>query len=150
MIDNNIQIATVFEDDVRFHKDWNKLAPAYLNGTPDNFDLLYMGGQIDYMMDGHIIMSPTFCTHSYVITLDGAKKLYKLLTECQSGVRTIDCMLLDVMKDVLMNKLSGFIWYTWNGTHFPDPFASADPDWAKRNTGLVFQDPKFESDVRIW
>lgn len=150
IIENNIKIATVFEDDVRFHKDWEKLAPAYFKITPGEFDLLYLGGQIDFMMDGHVIMSPTFCTHAYTITLDGAKKLYKLLTECPKGVRTIDCMLLDLMKEVLQNKLQNFRWYVWNGTYFPDPFATADPDWAKRNTGLVFQDPKFESDVRIW
>mgnify|MGYP006266412641 CR=1 FL=1 len=150
MIDDKIEIATVFEDDVRFHKDWEKLAPAYFKITPGDFNLLYLGGQIDHFIEGHVIMTPTFCTHSYTITLAGATKLYKLVTRCPHGVRTIDCMLLDVMKQVLMNKISGFIWYVWNGTYFPDPFATADPDWAKRNTGLVFQDPKFISDVRIW
>jgi GR25 family glycosyltransferase involved in LPS biosynthesis len=152
MINNNIKVATVFEDDVCFHKDWKTLAPAYLDITPGNFELLYLGGQIDYMMDGNVIMTPTFCTHAYVITLEGAKKLYKLLTECPRGVATIDCMLLELMKQVVFGGVEPphFIWYTWNAIMFPDPFALADPDWAKRNTGLVFQDPKFVSDVRIW
>jgi GR25 family glycosyltransferase involved in LPS biosynthesis len=150
MINNNIKVATVFEDDVCFHKDWERLAPAYMNITPSNFNLVYLGGQIDFMMEGNVIMTPTFCTHSYIITLEGASKLYDLLTTCPKGVRTIDCMLLEIMKQVLIHNLDVFTWYTWNATMFPDPFALADPDWAKRNNGLVFQDPKFESDVRIW
>lgn len=152
MIDSNIKIATVFEDDVCFHKDWARLSKAYLEITPNNFDLLYLGGQIDYMMSGNVLMTPTFCTHAYVITLEGAKKLYKLLIECPKGVRTIDCMLLDLMKQVVFYNVEPvpFVWYTWNATMFPDPIAVADPDWAKRNHGLVFQDARFESDVRIW
>jgi len=152
IIDNNVAIATVFEDDVCFHKDWSILAKSYFEITPKNFDLIYLGGQIDYMMPGNVLMTPTFCTHAYVITLEGAKKLYKLLLEAQLGVKTIDCMLLGLMKSVVFENVDPvpFIWYTWNATMFYDPFASADPDWAKRNNGLVFQDPKFISDVRIW
>ena len=151
IIENNIEICTVFEDDVCFHKDWNILAEKYIQATPNDYDILYIGSQIDFMIDSHIIVTPVFCTHSYVITLEGAKKLYKLVMNYEKGIYTIDCMIIDFMKEYLMKKSpKPFTWYVWNGTMFHDPRAEKDPDWKKRNAGLVFQDASFISDVRIW
>lgn len=150
-----IKITTVFEDDVQFHKNWNELAPQYYNNTPSDYEILYLGSQIDAPLESleklHIIRAPVFCTHAYVITLEGAKKLYNLLLNSPLGVKTIDCLIIDMMK-VHMHFQTDipFNWYVWNGRPFKDPIADIDPDWAKRNSGLVFQDPQFESDVRIW
>jgi GR25 family glycosyltransferase involved in LPS biosynthesis len=44
----NIPYATVFEDDVMFHKDYEKLAPAFYEATPKDFHMCYLGSQIDY------------------------------------------------------------------------------------------------------
>lgn len=152
IIEQNLDFATVFEDDVQFHYMWNALASKYFNGTPkDYYDLLYMGSQIEYMLNSHILRTPVFCTHAYLITQAGARACLAALLEAKEGVRTIDCMLIDIMKnDLLKRAPAPFKWYVWNGTLFPDPEAKKDAGWAKRNTGLVFQDVQFESYVRQW
>lgn len=151
MIEEKTPFATVFEDDVCFHARWHELAPRYFDSTPKDFDILYMGSQMDHWIDGHIIQTPVFCTHAFIITLNGAKKIYDLLLKDPSGVRTIDCMLIDHMKaTVFRNIPCPFEWYVWNGLKFPDQQAMNDPHWAKRNTGLVFQDVYLGTDVRPW
>lgn len=151
IIKDNIKVATIFEDDVQFHKDWQELAPEYLRATPANFDLIYLGSQIDYMQAANILVTPVFCTHAYTITLAGAAKLYDFLVNHPDGVKTIDCMIIEYMKAVVFEGAApSIIWYVWNATMFEDEVTKADPDWAKRNHGLVFQDPQFISDVRIW
>jgi GR25 family glycosyltransferase involved in LPS biosynthesis len=151
IVDNNIEFATIFEDDIQYHEKWDLLAPKYFEATPKDYELLYMGSQIDYMVKSHILRTPVFCTHAYLITLEGARILLKALLEAPMGVRTIDCMLIDMMKDNVFKQLPcPFKWYVWNGTLFPDAAARLDPSWAKRNSGLVFQDARYGSLVRPW
>lgn len=151
IIDKKLPMAVVFEDDVCFHSVWHQLAPRYWDATPKEFDVLYIGSQIDWYIDGHIIKTPVFCTHAYVITLQGATLLYDTLLKDPAGVRTIDCMLIDHMKRHVFRKVTcPFDWYVWNGMPFPEKDALADPHWAKRNTGLVFQDVSLGTYVRPW
>lgn len=153
IITENIPFATVFEDDIKFHKDWNRLAPLYFRNTPSDYDILYFGSQIDYMIDGYIVVTPVFCTHAYFITLEGAKRMYEMCLRNPRGTKTIDCMIIDEMKHAFytgMQYKPPFQWYVWNGTHFPDPYVLTDPDWEKRNAGLVFQDPSLGTFVRPW
>jgi GR25 family glycosyltransferase involved in LPS biosynthesis len=152
MMDENIPYATVFEDDVEFHYMWNTLASAYYECTPKDFDILYLGSQLDADVPGHVSVAPVFCTHAYIITLQGAKKLYDLCLRNKKGTSTIDCMLIDHMKQTFISqgKHHPFVWYVWNGTSFYDPRATKSKDWAKRNTGLVFQDVDFGTFVRPW
>ena len=151
IVDNNIAYATIFEDDISFHKLWDKLASKYFEATPKDCDLLYMGSQIDYMVGSHILRTPVFCTHAYLITLEGARACLDALLKAELGVRTIDCMLIDMMKDAVFKQLPcPFKWFVWNGTLFPDRAATEDGAWAKRNSGLVFQDFKWGSFVRQW
>lgn len=46
IIDNNIKISNIFEDDVCFHPEYNKLSYQYINYTPKDFDILFIGNQI--------------------------------------------------------------------------------------------------------
>lgn len=150
IIDNNIELATILEDDVCFHYDWHTLAPQYYSITP-NYDILYLGSQLDYLIQGEVVRVPVFCTHAYVITLKGAKILYDLLLNDANGVSTIDCMLIDYMKKAVFQGAGApFEWFAWSGLRFPDPTIQGHKEWAKRNTGLVFQDPAFGTDVRPW
>lgn len=156
IIEAGLPFATIFEDDVCFHAGWHALAPQYFAATPTDYHLLYLGSQIDYFMTagGHpaaIQRTPVFCTHAYVITQEGARICYDKLMKDPAGVRTIDCMLIDHMKrDLCTGVPAPFQWYAWNGLPFLDPRATTDPDWAKRNTGLVFQDVAWGSLVRPW
>jgi len=151
MVDNRIPFATVFEDDVFFHSAWQTLAPKYFEATPKDYDLLYIGSQIELMVQSHILRTPVFCTHAYIITLEGAERCLAALLKHPDGVSTIDCMLINYMKAAIFKKKPcPFTWYVWNGTLVPDPAAAADPSWAKRNHGLVFQDASMGSFVRPW
>jgi GR25 family glycosyltransferase involved in LPS biosynthesis len=151
IIDNDIPFAVVFEDDVDFHEKWHELAKEYWKHTPRDFHVLYLGSQIHTMFPENIIVSPVYCTHAYMITLDGAKRLYELYTKSRFGVRTIDSFFTDHMKFAHSTGYVEvpFIWYVWNATMFPDKNAS-NSKWAKRNHGLVFQDADLGTDVREW
>ncbi len=141
----------IFEDDVFFHCRWKELSPQLWEYSPKDFDLLYLGSQIEYPMEGgDIYPAPVFCTHAYIIKRSSISKIYDLIINDPKGVSTIDCMLINHMWDKLSGKPEKFRWYVWSSERFPDPVAKENKDWAKRNSGFVFQDYKFESDVRQW
>lgn len=151
IIINNIEKAVVFEDDVFFHKDWDELAPEYWTASPQNFDILYLGSQIELRIHGDICQVPVYCTHAYVITKDGAQKLYNHLLSKKAfpkGICAIDSCLIETMWKTVHGQKPSFTWYVWNGLQYPDPKASEDKEWAKRNSGLVFQDPAWGTFVK--
>jgi len=141
IIEKQIPITTIFEDDILFHHKWETLAPAYFKNTPNNYDILYLGSQFEAISNFHIDKIPVYCLHAYVITLEGAKKLYDLVLKNDLGVYTIDCMLLDFMKE------NAFNWAVWNGYKFYPPNNRMSDQWAIRNHGLVYQDEVFGSDI---
>jgi GR25 family glycosyltransferase involved in LPS biosynthesis len=148
MIKENIERVTVFEDDVRFHSEWHNIVDRFIQNTPDDFDILYIGSQMDMHSPYAITVVPVYCTHAYVITLAGAKKILNLILNTTNGVYTIDCMLIKYMYEHMQNqKFQPFIWYVWNATMIPDKGKTDKPSVDKRNCGLVFQDDQFESEV---
>lgn len=161
IIQNNIDIATIFEDDVHFHPHWNVLSQRYYNNTPKNFDIIFIGNQIN-PKNPKISTSSTFCTHAYVVTLEGAKRLFKALITWDyqnfkyyqpgwnlNGLYNIDIMIKNIQDRTLTKKIKPlFTWYCWNGTYHPCdynrlPLRGND----NRNTGLVFQCDIFGSTV---
>lgn len=151
VIDEKLPRAVVFEDDVLFHARWKELAPRYYGQTPKPFDILYMGAQMDYMIHEEVGRVPVYCTHAYMITLEGATKLYNMLTRFPRGMRTIDCMLIDLMREHVHrfpNRKPPFTWYVWNGLKHPEMHMLQDEHWGKRNHGLVYQDFALGTDVK--
>lgn len=153
IIDCEIARACIFEDDVVFHSKWKELAPAYYAKTPKDWDVLFMGSQMEFESRSHIDRGPVFCLHAYCVTLNGARKLYDLVMNSRTreagGIYTIDTML----KVHMETRAPQFDWYVWNGSFFPDEArdnASGGSGWTKRNQGLVFQDVRFGSDVRAY
>ena len=150
IITNEIPYATIFEDDVIFHKDYADLAPAFYEGTPKNFDYIYLGCQLDnpgaYM---EITNAPAFCTHALFFTLEGAKKLKKFLLNFPEGISTIDCMIHKTVSNTPKKDMP-FVYYAWNALKFHDPARFMPKDWTKRNIGLVFQDYDLGTFVRPW
>ena len=158
IIDNNIPLATVFEDDVHFHPQWKELSEQYWNETPKDFDNLFIGNSLDSCLlnspSNKINTESTYCTHAYIITNNGAKDMLNAMLNwdykdfCHvtrgntlSGLYPIDIMIKDIQNKVLSGKIpSQFIWYCWNGTHYPcdnNRLPVKGNDF--RNTGLVFQ-----------
>jgi GR25 family glycosyltransferase involved in LPS biosynthesis len=148
IIDQGIPIACVFEDDVLFHSRWKELSSVYFTKTPTDWDVLFMGSQLEFASRTHIDRGPVFCLHAYCLTLEGAHKLYNLVMRARTrdggGIFTIDTML----KVHMETANPSFNWYVWNGAFFPDPSREMKCGWTKRNQGLVFQDVKLGSDVR--
>lgn len=159
IIDNNIQFATIFEDDVWFHPDWDTLSVEYYNETPNDWDIIFIGNGLDSCRNVNIITpkittESCWCTHAYMITLEGCKKLlnslinwdYRNFDHCTrgktiSGLYAIDIMIKDIQNNIISKKCSQlFNWYSWDGTKYPYklnllPVVGNDA----RNTGLVFQ-----------
>lgn len=149
MMTHNIQQAVIFEDDVMFHSEWHELAPKYFQMTPCEFDVLFMGTQLDFGVDTEVARVPTYCLHAYVLTLHGAKLLYERVTRCPRGVRTIDCMLIEDMRGhVYRGDQLPFRWWVWNGLKHAEPGMLKHRHWGKRNMGLVYQDVELGTDVK--
>jgi GR25 family glycosyltransferase involved in LPS biosynthesis len=151
-------IFTIFEDDVVFHSNWSELAPLYSIKTPSDFDILFMGNQLQIINpDGnltsilsnkHVCRVPSFCLHAYVITKRGAKKIYDAVLAYPGGIYTIDLMLFDMMRELNGSKCP-FNWYCWNVAKFFHCEKHNGEELLNfhrvRNNGLVFQNHLFES-----
>ena len=148
IVASGVPFACVFEDDVLFHRHWSRLAPTYFDFTPTDYDILFLGSQIVVEGTGLARRVPGYCTHAYLITNQGARRLRSLLLEDPDGVATIDIMLIHHQwQDHIGSRPAPFTWYAWDGATFPDARAAGHPRWEIRNTGLVFQDFAFGSDV---
>jgi hypothetical protein len=162
---NNIEVCTIFEDDVFFHPDWKMLASRYYDNTPKNFDIIFIGNQIDECRNTNNIPKinscSNFCTHAYIITIKGAQKLLTYLLNWDynerhvekcvghplTGLFTIDVMIKNIQDRMNKGKLKKCInWYCWNGTNFKCNFNKLPLKGNDvRNSGLVFQSDNFIS-----
>jgi len=169
IVDENIELATVFEDDVWFHPMWKTLSEEYIRETPTDYDILFIGNGLDSCRYGantkKITNESCWCTHAYVITKQGAQKLldsllnwdYKNFNHASrgktlDGLYAVDIMIKNTQDRILSKQLPElFKWYCWNGTMYPykeDLFPLSYN--AARNTGLVFQNAdEFPSTVTI-
>jgi GR25 family glycosyltransferase involved in LPS biosynthesis len=146
IIDHQIPYATIFEDDVLFHPEWDMLASLYYEDTPKDFDVVFYGNQLDAPSYKMIDQVPTYCLHAYGITLEGAQKIYDLFTKRSGGVYTIDCMFNHTMRE----RPTPYTYYIWNGVPYaPKEAYSQNPYWRVRNTGLVFQDENLGTDIGL-
>jgi hypothetical protein len=154
--DEQIPIATVFEDDILFHTDWATLAPQYFSATPNDYDICFLGAQFEFPSQYHIDRGPVFCLHAYAITHTGAQRLldYVLspLPESQGGpggIYTIDTMLKVAMERRPSHPPPPFQWYVWNALFYSCPIRSSMTlHWRKRNSGLVYQNEAMGTDIR--
>jgi glycosyl transferase family 25 len=161
IIDKNIPLATVFEDDVHFHPEWKTLCQTYYTLTPSNFDLLYIGNGLDscrqitnHNLIDKISTESVWCTHAYVITHAGAKKVLDSIINWDyknfhhgsrgkglNGLYNVDIILKDTQNKINSGIIPrSYIWYSWNGTKYPcnNNILPVTGNNA-RNTGLVFQ-----------
>jgi hypothetical protein len=141
IIDNNLQIATIFEDDIIFHKNWNALAYKYYEITPNDFDMIYIGQHCGKGFNSHVAKDfPIYALHAFIITLDGAKYLYNKIINDPDGVWTSDCMIFKYMSNKHSEKDEFLTWYIWNSDMFPDNTYSKHPTHGNKDGGLVFQE----------
>lgn len=158
IIDEKIEIATIFEDDVYFHPKWSDLCNEYWKNTPSDFDIVLIGNGIQTLYGKNpmpkVCSIPAWCLHAYIISYEGAKRLLNAILNWDyksfyhhirgrtlTGLYPLDIMLVDIKQNIICGKIPKLInWYVWNGTHYPcadnsQEYLKPDP----RNTGLVFQ-----------
>jgi len=161
IIDNQIQESNVFEDDIFFIKNWETLSKEYYNETPPDYDIIFIGNEMSNPNEVPKISDAScFCTHAYIIKLEGAKKMLHLLlnwdkevTKINTGLYNIDNMIRDIQDRIKYNGLHyKFKWYCWNGTCYQGVFNNytklLNNGPFKRNCGLVFQNTRFKTTVK--
>lgn len=144
MIHHRIPVATVFEDDILFHPEWDTLAPTYFSQTPDDWDMIYLGCQMDFKSPYHIDIGPAYCTHAMVLTLNAATALYRLVSQPETHLYTID----NLFHDLQASRRFPIHYYIWNAQSFPCAAAHMPRGWDRRNHGLVFQDENMGSYIK--
>ena len=164
---NKIPIATIFEDDILFHPDWEILAPKYYENTPKDFHIIYMGNQIDECKFENnvprINKKSCFCMHALLVSYEGAVRALKLIldwdykstyaTECMGrhadGLTNCDIILKNYQDRIIAGKINKniFKWYCWNGTKNKCEYNKLPLNNNRncRNTGIVFQNNDFLS-----
>ena len=168
IIDHDIKIATIFEDDVYFHPQWETLSSEYYKDTPSDYDIIFIGNSVDTLRLGtplpdKILTESCFSLQCYTVTLEGAKKLlssclnwrYDLFNEMYAGQNIHGLYVIDIIikfTQILtnLNKIERpFTWYCWNGTIYPCEFNIIPLSrYNIANTGLVFQAlDKFQTTV---
>lgn len=146
IIDQKIPYTNIFEDDVLFHKDFKTLAKLYWDKTPQNFDFIYIGNEINNKTNlQEIVSEPTNCLHALLFTLQGAIKLKNLILFNSMGIHTIDVLIQYL---TIYNK--ELIHYLWNAIKFHDPKRYMMGTFTRRNNGLVYQDYQFETDISTY
>lgn len=146
MIEQNIPYALVVEDDILFHPMWKNLAEHYYTQTPSDWELIYMGCQIEFNTSFHVDSGQVYCTHAMLLTNNGARKLYDTIVKNPPhGIYTIDNMIHDLQKENRLNVS----YYVWNGRMYQSTVGSSmGKGWDRRNSGLVFQDDKLGSYIK--
>jgi glycosyl transferase family 25 len=154
IIQNNIPVATIFEDDVHFHPEWETLSKHYYDLTPKDYEVLFMGNQLNSCLVpqkdiSEITTEYCYCMHAYVVTLEGAKKMLDTILHYKlgKGLCEVDCILFNLIRYNKKNDLPHpFTFYSWNGTKYPCSYNKITKDNC-RNTGLVFQNLAFVSQI---
>jgi GR25 family glycosyltransferase involved in LPS biosynthesis len=134
MIDENVPYRMFFEDDVIAHLDLpNGLGQKFWDATPKDFDVLYLGSMlpnnptvIGKTLDDPnniIIDLPVFCLHAYILTLEGAKKLWALAKETIATEKHLVMLDMQLVKWQLDKKIK---WCVWNATWIQKSYPTFD------------------------
>ncbi len=153
MIDDGIPYRIFFEDDALGHLDLPRgLGQRFWDATPKDFHILYMGNMMSMNNpalnhpDKIVVKSLTYCLHTYMLTLEGAKHLWRLAQEWNSNGYPLNAIDIQLVFWQNENKLK---WYCWNGTWIQKSFPTFDeglpwqafPDIITpvKDTGLFWQ-----------
>lgn len=152
MIDNSIEDALIFEDDLYFHKDWKTLGKLLLSATPSNVDMIYLGHHtVNISVSGDVAMYPVFCLNAYYLTYKGAQKLYSYIVNSEMvDPVAVDNMIYGMQQDILSQVPTdprALVWTCWNSSKYPDPIAQDKIAPSQRfvDQGFVFQEARLDT-----
>ena len=135
----------VFEDDVLPHPDVARLGELWWQETPRDFDILYLGNQLDAKhVVGKVAVAECFCTHAFLVTRDGARKmLARIEKNVASGIDKGDILLIKWQQAATIRH---YAWFARDSVPLPYPVSNAifdvlpvDVIWSGRDTGLFYQ-----------
>lgn len=72
----------IFEGNIHFHKDFEKLFPLYLNKIPKDYDVVFLGAEFE-KTDYNIDTTPLYSAFATLISPSGAKK-YKSIDDLKN------------------------------------------------------------------
>jgi hypothetical protein len=153
MINDGVSYRIFFEDDALGHLDLpHGLGQKFWDATPKDFHMLYMGNMMNPNdpelndPDRLVVKVPSYTTHAYMLTLEGAKHLWKLANDTNQTGQPLSVLDVQIVQWQLEGKL---IWYCWNGTWTQKSFPTFDeglpwqafPDviLPQKDTGLFWQ-----------
>jgi GR25 family glycosyltransferase involved in LPS biosynthesis len=153
MIEEGAPYRIFFEDDVLGHLDLpNGLGQKFWDATPKDFDILYLGNMINphdpVLADPNalVVRAPTYCLHAYMLTLEGAKRLWALAKELIAKGIPIITVDIQLVRWIVEEKIKS---YCWNGTWIQKSYPTYDqglpwqafPDiiMLQKDTGLFWQ-----------
>ncbi len=118
VIQNNIEKAIILEDDIEFHEDFQKLASIYYKYTPKDFEIIYLGSKnISKVNSPEIILTvPIKGNYAYLITLEGAKKIFHILIS--QPILKFEDVLYNYMTCDLNERVVPIEWFVWNENIF--------------------------------
>jgi GR25 family glycosyltransferase involved in LPS biosynthesis len=162
MVEESIPFLTIFEDDCLPHKELGKgLGQTFWNATPKDFDIVYLGNAMNpndpLLKDPHtfVVPVPSFSLHSYILSLEGAKKILSFLKEFNSNINP-----LETLQDhfIQWQKNKSINLYCWNGTWQQKSYPTYDGGlpWRafqdiitpQKDTGLIWTNIRLGSTVR--
>ena len=109
IIESEDEIALVLEDDVNFKPEFETSLKTISESTPENFDILFIGGTYEggaYSLGIYkpeFAMKNAFTTEAYIISKSGAAKLIELVDNKKSTSCNVDWYLHNVGKKNLIN-----------------------------------------------
>ena len=112
IIESEEEIALVLEDDVKFKPAFETTLKTITESTPEDFDILFIGGTYEGGLTTNGIYKPEFAkknaftTEAYIISKTGAAKLIELVDNKKSTSCNVDWYLHNVGKKNLINYYS--------------------------------------------
>lgn len=73
----------IFEENIRFHKDFNILFPLYLEKIPKDYDVVFLGAEF-HKSEYHIDRVPIYSAFATLISASGSKK-YKSIEDLKDS-----------------------------------------------------------------
>lgn len=114
IVEEEEQIALVLEDDVNFKPGFEISLQSILQLTPEDFDILFIGGTYEGGTYNPGIYKPEFArknaftTEAYIISKNGAAKLIELVDNKKSTSCNVDWYLHNLGKKNLINYFAHY------------------------------------------
>jgi GR25 family glycosyltransferase involved in LPS biosynthesis len=144
VVKEELPCVVIAEDDVMFSNNFPKLFENILRDIPKNYDIIFIGWQ-EVWQNGKKVKKVNkfykhdpFCTHFYLISSKGAKKIIESIYKDGLSV-PIDIWIVE------KSKKYGLDNYCVNPDHYKPDFYPEGKIFEGRDSGIVHQDKNIDS-----